>query len=82
MASKSKSGTEKITETSLKTNIYTIVPTGVRAAADPTTPVAHISFVHAEEPVGEEAEVSAEPAEPEVISESKADDEASEEASS
>lgn len=52
------------------------LPTGLQAAADPETPVAHISFVHAEEAVGEEVEVEGEAAEPEVITEAKDKDDA------
>ena len=47
------------------------LPPGVRCDADPTSPVASITFVQEEEEVGEEAEVTAEGAEPEVITESK-----------
>ncbi len=47
------------------------LPPGVRAAADPATTVAHVSMVHRAEAVGEEAEVAAGPAEPEVIAETK-----------
>ena len=38
---------------------------------DPETPVAHISFVHAEEAEGEEVEGEGEGLEPEVITEAK-----------
>lgn len=51
------------------------LPPTVRAAADPATVVAHISYVHAEEPVGEEVEVEAAPEEPEVITEAAAEEE-------
>ncbi len=51
------------------------LPSGVRAAVEPTTPVSHISFVKKEEEaVGEEAEVAPEGAEPEVITEAKPED--------
>jgi large subunit ribosomal protein L25 len=51
-----------------------VLPPGVRANVPPDTPVAHVSFVkRAEEIVGEEAEVPA-PAEPEVITEAKAEE--------
>lgn len=42
------------------------LPDGVRAAADPDTPIAHISYVQ-EAPTGEEVEVEVEGAEPELI---------------
>ncbi len=51
------------------------LPPGVRAAADPATPVSHISFVKKEEEaVGEEVEVVAAGEEPEVITEAKPGD--------
>ncbi len=51
------------------------LPTGVRAAVEPDTPVTHISFVKKEEEaVGEEVEVAAEGTEPEVITEAKPED--------
>jgi large subunit ribosomal protein L25 len=51
------------------------LPPGIRANTPPDTPVAHVSFVkRAEEVVGEEAEVPAEGAEPEVITEAKAEE--------
>jgi hypothetical protein len=51
------------------------LPPGVRTNLPPDTPVVHISFVKREEEVavGEEAEVPTESAEPEVISETKAE---------
>jgi large subunit ribosomal protein L25 len=50
-----------------------VLPPGLRAAVDPETPVAHVSFVkRAEEvAVGEEAEVAVAEGEPEVITEAK-----------
>ena len=51
------------------------LPPGLRATADPGTPVSHISFVHKEEEaVGEEVEVTPGEGEPEVITEAKADE--------
>ncbi|MHC4219671.1 MAG: 50S ribosomal protein L25 [Planctomycetota bacterium] len=52
------------------------LPPGIRTNLAPDTPVAHVSFVKREEEVavGEEAEVSTTPAEPEVISEAKPDE--------
>jgi large subunit ribosomal protein L25 len=52
------------------------LPPGIRTELAPETPVAHISFVKREEEVavGEEAEVPAEAAEPEVITEAKGDE--------
>jgi large subunit ribosomal protein L25 len=52
------------------------LPSGIRANVPPDTPVAHVSFVKREEEavVGEEAEVAAEAAEPEVISEAKGEE--------
>ncbi len=48
------------------------LPPGVRAAAEPDTPVSHVAFVKKEEEVvGEEAEVAPGAAEPEVITEAK-----------
>ena len=48
------------------------LPPGIRAIADPTTPVTHVSFVkQEEEAVGEEAEIVPAPGEPEVITEAK-----------
>ncbi len=47
------------------------LPPGVRANAAADTPIAHVSFVHAEEAVGEEVEVAPGPTEPEVITEAK-----------
>lgn len=48
------------------------LPPGVRAIAEPETPVTHVSFVkREEEAVGEEAEVAPDAAEPEVITEAK-----------
>ncbi len=47
------------------------LPPGVRANVAADTPVAHVSFVHAEEAVGEEVEIAPGPAEPEVITEAK-----------
>jgi len=51
------------------------LPTGIRTNLPPETPVAHVSFAKREEEVavGEEAEVPVEGAEPEVISETKAE---------
>ena len=51
------------------------LPPGIRTNLAPDTPVAHVSFVKREEEVavGEEAEVPVEGAEPEVISEAKAE---------
>lgn len=59
------------------------LPPGITAVDDPSTPVTHISFIKQEEEpvVGEEAEVAAGPAEPEVITEAKPDDEGKESAS-
>ncbi|MHC4107278.1 MAG: 50S ribosomal protein L25 [Planctomycetota bacterium] len=52
------------------------LPPGVRAAVEPETPVARISFAREEEPAAEEVEVAAEAAEePEVITEAKAEKE-------
>ncbi len=51
------------------------LPPGVRANVAADTPVAHVSYVHAEEAVGEEVEVAPGPTEPEVITETKPDDE-------
>ncbi len=53
------------------------LPPGLRATTHPGTPVAHISFVHKEEAVGEEVEVVPGAEEPEVITEAKADEAAS-----
>jgi large subunit ribosomal protein L25 len=52
------------------------LPPGIRTDLAPDTPVAHVSFVKREEEVavGEEAEVPAEAAEPEVITEAKAEE--------
>ncbi len=51
------------------------LPPGVRAAAEPDTPVSHITFVKKEEEaVGEEVEVVADGEEPEVITEAKPED--------
>ena len=51
------------------------LPPGVRAAADPDTPVSHISFIKKEEDaVGEEVDVTPDGEEPEVITEAKPDD--------
>ncbi len=50
------------------------LPAGLRATTDPGTPVAHISFVHKEEAVGEEVEVVPGAEEPEVITEAKSDE--------
>ncbi len=50
------------------------LPPGLRATTDPGTPVAHISFVHKEEAVGEEVEVVPGAEEPEVITEAKSDE--------
>ena len=50
------------------------LPEEIRAASDPTTPVAHVSFVHREEAVAEEVEVAPTTAEPEVITEAKSDE--------
>ena len=50
------------------------LPPGLRATAHPGTPVAHISFVHKEEAVGEEVEVVSGAEEPEVITEAKPDE--------
>ncbi len=47
------------------------LPEEIRAASDPGTPVAHVSFVHREEAVAEEVEVAPASAEPEVITEAK-----------
>jgi large subunit ribosomal protein L25 len=51
------------------------LPPGIRTNLPPDTPVAHVSFVKREDDVavGEEAEVHVEGAEPEVISETKAE---------
>ena len=53
------------------------LPPGLRATTNPGTPVAHISFVHKEEAVGEEVEVVPGAEEPEVITEAKPDEAAS-----
>ncbi len=50
------------------------LPPGLRATTHPGTPVAHISFVHKEEAVGEEVEVVPGAEEPEVITEAKPDE--------
>ena len=50
------------------------LPPGLRATTHPGTPVAHISFVHKEEAVGEEVEVEPGAEEPEVITEAKSDE--------
>ncbi len=50
------------------------LPPGLRATTHPGTPVAHISFVHKEEAVGEEVEVVPGVEEPEVITEAKPDE--------
>ena len=50
------------------------LPPGLRATTNPGTPVAHISFVHKEEAVGEEVEVVPSAEEPEVITEAKPDE--------
>jgi len=50
------------------------LPPGLRATTNPGTPVAHISFVHKEEAVGEEVEVVPGAEEPEVITEAKPDE--------
>ncbi len=50
------------------------LPPGLRATTHPGTPVAHISFVHKEEAVGEEVEVEPGAEEPEVITEAKPDE--------
>ena len=47
------------------------LPDGIRAASDPGTPVAHVSYVHREEAVAEEVEVTPATTEPEVITETK-----------
>ena len=50
------------------------LPPGLRATTHPGKPVAHISFVHKEEAVGEEVEVVPGAEEPEVITEAKPDE--------
>ncbi len=50
------------------------LPPGLRATTNPSTPVAHISFIHKEEAVGEEVEVVPGAEEPEVITEVKSDE--------
>ena len=50
------------------------LPPGLRASTNPSTPVAHISFIHKEEAVGEEVEVVPGAEEPEVITEVKSDE--------
>ena len=50
------------------------LPPGLRATTNPSTPVAHISFIHKEEAVGEEVEVTPGEEEPEVITETKDDE--------
>ena len=50
------------------------LPPGVRCEADPTSTIASIIFVQEEEELGEEADVTTEGAEPEVITESKSDE--------
>ena len=50
------------------------LPPGLRATTNPSTPVAHISFVHKEEAVGEEVEVVPGAEEPEVITDVKSDE--------
>ncbi len=57
-----------------------ILPPGVRAVADPDTAIAHITYVQ-EDASGEEAEVEAEGAQPEVITEAKDDGDESKESS-
>ena len=52
------------------------LPSGVRAAVNPETPVARIYFAREEEPEAEEVEVTAEAeGEPEVITEAKGEKE-------
>ncbi len=63
-------------EVTLLTVGQLILPPGLRATVGPETPVAHVSFVHQEEAVGEEVEVAAGPAEPEVITEAKPEEDA------
>ncbi len=59
------------------------LPSGVRAAVEPETPVARIYFAREEEPEAEEVEVAAEAAEePEVITEAKDEKEKDEEGKS
>ncbi len=55
------------------------LPPGVRTEIEPTEPVVTISYVHEVEETAEEVEISDEAAEPEVITEAKPEDEASEE---
>ncbi len=50
------------------------LPPGLRATTNPATPVAHISFIHKEEAVGEEVEVAPSAEEPEVITETKSEE--------
>ncbi len=47
------------------------LPPGVRPAVDAAIPIAHVSYLRPEEAEGEEVEVTAEAAEPEVITETK-----------
>jgi large subunit ribosomal protein L25 len=50
------------------------LPPDIRLAGDAATPVVHVSFLHREEAVGEQVELAPAPAEPEVISETKAEE--------
>ncbi len=61
-------------EETLMTTGQIDLPEGVALAQDPSTPVAHVGFVHAEEAEGEEVEVETDVAEPEVITEGKTED--------
>ncbi len=56
-----------------------VLPEGIRTELDPETPVVQINFIHAEEAEGEEVAVEGEAGtEPEVITEAKPEDEATE----
>lgn len=62
-------------EETLMTTGQIDLPEGVALALDPSTPVAHVGFVHAEEAEGEEVEVEPTAEEPEVITEDKPSEE-------
>lgn len=65
---------ERMKDRTLLTVGELMLPEDVRAASDPGTPVAHVSFVHREEAVTEEVEVVPATTEPEVITEAKSDE--------
>ena len=62
---------DRMEDTTLLTVGDLTLPEEIRAASDPGTPVAHVSYVHREEAVAEEVEVAPATAEPEVITEAK-----------